>query len=301
MLTSGSEQRVAVADLGDDVEALLAQQSHDPRTDEHGVLRDDHPDGWTVGERQPLHGPGGHRSADALQRQRLDGLDLDVDQRTAELADQIRDEHLSACGRVTQPTSDHHGQTEDVGVVAHLDDVADMDADSQAAGAVVRLRSAETIAEPSPSSACCRAIAAPNRLGRRVEQRHHAVAERLRHPPTVGLDDLTRLTEVLRHLRHTVRIAGFDEMLRGVRDVGEHDRHGRHRSSLVARARSSDHVPELVDRGLGRPRPAPRDRSALPRSGPRPPPCPPGRTRRRSCRRTRRRRPRSCRSHASST
>ena len=132
-------------------------------------------------------------------------------------------------------------------------------------------------------------------LGRRLEQRHHAVAERLRHPPTVRLDDLTRLTEVLCHLGHTVRISGFDEMLRGVRDVGEHDRHGgRHRSASRRRPRSSDQLPCLVDGGLGHRDRAPRRRTALLRSGPGPPPCPPARTRRRSCHRTRRRRSRPC-------
>ena len=138
VLADSREQGVAVADLGDDVEPLLAQQSHDPRPDEHGILRHDHPDGGRVGQRQPLHRPRGHRCTDALQRQGLDGLDLDVDQGPTELADEIGDEYLSAGCRVTQPTSDHHRKPEDVGVVAHLDDVADVHPDSQAGDAAVR-------------------------------------------------------------------------------------------------------------------------------------------------------------------
>ena len=49
----------------------------------------------------------------------------------------------------------------------------------------------------------------------------------------MSLDDLTTPSKVLCHLGDAVRIARLDEVLRRVRDVGEHDRHGGHRSSLV--------------------------------------------------------------------
>ena len=210
------------------------QQTHDSRTDENGVLRDDDSDGRSLRERQPLHGPRRDRGGDPLQRQRLDGLDLDIDERPTELADEIGDEHLAADSRVTEPAGDHHGESEDVGVVGHLDDVADVHPDTQAADPAVRPtcrgRTATFVLVGLLEDDRC-----AHRLGRGVEQRHHAVAERLRDTSTVGLDDLAGVTEVLGHLGRALRVARVDQVLRRLRHVGEDDRHGWHRSSLLRR------------------------------------------------------------------
>ena len=95
MLANGSEQGVAVADLGDDVETLLLSSRTTPaRTStESSATTPGRPDGRVAAATSRTTRTWARRCPSAPT---VHGLDVDVDQRTAELADEIGDEHLSA-------------------------------------------------------------------------------------------------------------------------------------------------------------------------------------------------------------
>ncbi len=67
MPSGGSEQCIAIADLGNHIELFLGEQAHHSCPDEHRVLGHDDPDDRMLRQRRPLDGPCLDRRRDALQ------------------------------------------------------------------------------------------------------------------------------------------------------------------------------------------------------------------------------------------